>query len=287
MPNYELFSWISPIGVETVLSSQDWINVAGWRGFDMSDFEYIESEIPFDYGSYLKRVKTSPREPEIDVVIKGTSRADIFQKVRMLTKEFNSYRGIGRIDVTAPDGIKRYINCVYKQGMEGETKSDNIGSFKRKMTLVFRAFDPFFYGAETTKVFQLNDNPPLWFPFFPLNLGGDAVVSQISIDYDGDIETNPLWTIHGPGDDPKLINQTTGESLTINNITLDENQIITIDTQRRKIILDENINILPSLTYGSTFWTLEPGQNSIKIEMANATAASSIQLAYSTRYFGV
>jgi hypothetical protein len=287
MASIETITWIDPDGIEQQLTSQGWMKVVGWRGFDMSDFDYVESEIPFDYGTYLKRVKTPPRDMDIDVIIQGSSRADLFQKIRSLSKLFNSYRGIGKLKILAPDNTERYIHCVYKQGLEGQTGVDNVFFHWRKMTLVFRAFDPFFYGAETTEIFQLDQNPPLWFPFFPLSLAGDAVVSQISIDYDGDIEANPTWTIHGPGDNPKMTNLTTGEVLTINNVSLESDQTITIDTRNRKIILDDTYNLLPSLALGSTFWALQRGQNTVKIEMANATASSSIQLAYSPKYLGV
>lgn len=230
----------------------------------MSDFEYIESEIPFDYGTYLKRVKTPPREMDIDVILTGSTRADLFQKIRTLRNLFNSYRGIGKLKFLAPDSVERYINCVYKQGLEGETGVDNVFHHWRKMTLVFRAFDPFFYGAETTQTFQLDENPPLWFPIFPLNLGGDAVSSQITINYTGDIETNPIWTIHGPGDDPTMTNLTTGEVLQISGVSLDATQTITIDTTTRQITLDDGTNLLPYLDFGSTFWNLELGTNQIK-----------------------
>lgn len=286
MADQEQISWISPTNEETIFTVQDWIDVSGWNGFNMADFQHIEDPIPFEDGSFYRRSKTLPRELELDLIVWGTNRADLFQRIRTLTHSLNIYKGIGKIRFVSPDGLDRYISCLYKDGMQGNEGKDG-GVCWRKITLTFRCFDPYFYGSETTQVFQLDQNPPLWFPIFPLNLGGDAVSSQINIDYDGDVMTYPTWTIHGPGDNPKMTNLTTGESLTISDVTLDANQTITIDTQSRKIILDDNINLLPLLAWGSTFWTLEPGQNAVKIEMANATSASSIQLAYSPRYLGV
>jgi hypothetical protein len=286
MADQEQISWISPINEETIFTVQDWIDVSGWSGFNMADFQHIEDPIPFEDGSFYRRSKTLPRELDLDFIVWGVDRSDLFQRIRNLTHSFNIYRGIGKIRFVSPDGLDRYIYCLYKDGMQGSEGKEG-GVCWRKMALTFRAFDPYFYGAETTNVFQLDQNPPKWFPFFPLNLGGDAVSSQIQINYDGDVKTFPTWTIHGPGDNPKLVNQTTGEVLTINNITLTSSQTITIDTKARKIILDDNINLLPSLAWGSTFWTLEPGMNQVKIEMANATSVSSIQLAYSPRYLGV
>lgn len=284
--DFEQISWISADNQETIITVQDWIDVAGWSGFNMADIEHIEDPIPFEDGSFYRRSKTLPRELDLDLIVWGVDRSDLFQRIRSLTHSLNVYKGMGKIRFISPDGYDRYISCLYKDGMQGEEGTEG-GVCWRKMTLVFRAFDPYFYGSETSEVFMLDENPPMWFPFFPLNLGGDAVSSQLSINYDGDVKTFPTWTIHGPGDDPKLINQTTGESLSISNVSLDETQTITIDTKLRQITLDDNINLLPQLAWGSTFWTLEPGQNSVKIEMANATAASSIQLSYSPRYLGV
>lgn len=286
MADQEVISWISPDNQETIITVQDWIDVSGWSGFNNPDFQHIEDPIPFEDGSFYRRSKTLPRELELDLIVWGTSRADLFQRIRSLTHSLNVYKGIGKIRFISPDGFDRYISCLYKDGLQGRAGEEN-GVCWSKLTLVFRAFDPYFYGGETSQVFMLDENPPTWFPFFPLNLGGDAVSSQININYDGDVKTFPVWTIHGPGDDPKLINQTTGESLSISNVSLDATQTITIDTKLRQITLDDNINLLPQLAWGSTFWTLEPGVNQVKIEMANATANSSIQLAYSPRYLGV
>lgn len=286
MAEQEQISWISPIGEETILTLQDWVDVSGWEGFSMADFEHIEDPIPFEDGSFYRRSKTLPRELELDLFMWGSSRADLFERIRALTHSLNIYKGIGKIRFVSPDGFDRYISCLYKDGLQGRA-GENDGVCWSKMTLIFRAFDPYFHGAETTETFMLDQSPPKWFPFFPLVLGGDAVSSQINIDYDGDVRTYPTWTIQGPGENPKLSNLTTGETLYIEHVTLDENQTITIDTKNRQIILDDNVNLLPALAWGSTFWTLEPGQNSIKIEMANATATSSIQLSYRPRYLGV
>jgi hypothetical protein len=286
MADQEVISWISADNQETIITVQDRIDVSGWSGFNNPDIEHIEDPIPFEDGSFYRRSKTLPRELELDLIVWGVDRSDLFQRIRGLTHSLNVYRGMGKIRFISPDGFDRYISCLYKDGMQGEEGKEG-GVCWRKMVLTFRAFDPYFYGSETTEVFKLDENPPMWFPFFPLNLGGDAVSSQLSIDYDGDVKTFPVWTIHGPGDDPKLINQTTGESLSISNVTLDDTQTITIDTKLRQITLDDNINLLPQLAWGSTFWTLEPGINQVKIEMANATSDSSIQLAYSPRYLGV
>jgi phage-related protein len=286
MADTEVISWISAENEETIFTVQDWIDVSGWSGFNMADFQHIEDPIPFEDGAFYRRSKTLPRELDLDLIVWGSNRSELFQRVRQLTNALNVYKGMGKIRFISPDNVDRYISCLYKEGLGGSEGEDGGVSW-RKITLVFRCFDPYFYGSETTEVFQLDENPPMWFPFFPLNLGGDAVVSQIQIDNTGDVKTFPVWTIHGPGDDPKMTNLTTGEVLTISGVTLDENQTITIDTKSRQITLDDNINLLPLLAWGSTFWTLEPGVNQVKIEMANATADSSIQLAYSPRYLGV
>ena len=284
---YEVISW--SIGDrEQVLTGQGWLSVAGWRGFDMADFEYIEDEIPFDYGSYLKKVKIRPREMDIDLIIRGTSRADLFQRIRYLRSLFNSSKGVpGKLKILAPDGEERYINCLYKEGMEGQTETVDLTTHIRRMTVTFRAFDPFFYGQETTKIFQLNENPPKWFPIFPLTLGGDAVTSQIDIENFGDCDAYPTWTIYGPGAAPRLTNLTTNKVLSLEFIELDSMQSITIDTKTPRILLDDGTNLLPYLSWGSTFWTLQTGLNRIKIEMADADANSRIEIAYRPRFLGV
>ncbi|SDZ01074.1 phage tail domain-containing protein [Thermoactinomyces sp. DSM 45892] len=277
--------WISAEGQEQELTNQVWVDVAGLRGFDMASFDYVESEILFDYGTQLKRVKTPPREMDIDLIVYGKNRGDLYQNLRRLRSMLNSYRGIGKLKVVTSDGLERFLHCVYAKGMEGEL-SIEMASF-RKMTLTFRAFDPFFYSTSIfSNSFQMDSIPPQWFPILPLRLGSEAISGEITILNAGDIETYPIWKIIGQGENPKIKNLTTGSTISFNDVSLRQGQYITIDTKQRLIEKDDGTSLYPFLDYGSTFWKLVRGSNIIRVEMSEATPASKIEISYQERYLG-
>jgi ParB-like chromosome segregation protein Spo0J len=100
--------------------------------------------------------------------------------------------------------------------------------------------------------------------------------------------TDPPYNVDS-GANPRLTNLTTGQSLLLNNIKLDESQSITIDIKPREsqILLNDGSDLFANLAFGSTLWRIQPGRNIIKIELPGSTIQSRIDLAFRPRYLGV
>jgi hypothetical protein len=284
-------TWIDPGGVETILSDHPNVMVLlDKEGFDMPPFSFEEEEIPFEAGSFLSKVNTDPREVDMLVAFRAASAAELRSVRRSFLSLFNPLRGDGRLRVRAPDGSERELICRYKSGLEGTEKRGQTGRWYKIQTLTFRAFDPYWYDVQpSTFSFQLDQNPPKWFPLFPLRLGGEAISSEIQVDNMGDVVAFPNWTIRGPGANPKLTNLTTGESIHLNNIKLDESQYITIDIKPREsqIKLNDDSDLFTNLAFGSTLWRIQPGRNIIRIELPGSKIQSRIDLSFRPRYLGV
>jgi phage-related protein len=79
----------------------------------------------------------------------------------------------------------------------------------------------------------------------------------------------------------------TGEVTNL-TVSLGIGETITIDTKRfqKTITKNDGTNLFFTLTDESSIWSLQEGNNSIQIEMANATQDSLIQLTYRNRYWG-
>ena len=288
MADFEVISWITPTNFETVLTNQGWVDVVGWRGFDMAEIQHIEEETPFEFGSQYRRTKILPRLLELDLIVWGEDRQELFNGIRQLRSIFNYQQGIGRIKVIPPDENAVSISCLYQEGLQGESGTNEDGFAWRKVTLVFRAFDPFFYSLYPVNLaFLVQENPPTWFPLLPLQLGGDAISAEFEVFNSGDVFTYPTWEIRGPGQNPIMINHSTGKKLQLDGVVLGEGESVLIDTQQRIIQNSSGGNLFPALAWGTGLWTLAVGHNQIKLELPSATESSLVRLTFAERFLGV
>jgi hypothetical protein len=283
--------WVDPLGVETVLTNSTTYKViwGSLKGMSGPPFNPITQGIPLKPGSFLKNIDVDDNEIDMTVMVTGTSETDLWNQLTALVNLFNPLRGDGTLKVTPPHGMERWLTCRCISGFR--LNEPTMTTTSVQANLVFSAFNPYWRSTQVyTQTTSITGSPPQWFPIFPLRLGGDAVVSEFTINNTGHVETYPTWVITGPGQNPKISNLTTGEFIGINPIyllTLGIGDTITIDTENRIVQDQAGEGYLDILDYGSSFFTLAPGNNTIRVEMSNATTASSINLSYRLLYLGV
>lgn len=263
------------------------------QGASVPEFKAVTERVPLKDGSNLKYIDVEQTDVDLTLMIKGSDEANLWNRIEQLKNYFNPRKGKGRLRVTNPSGITRELACYPISGFKVNA---DFHPTKAYVDLTFLATDPPFWQSttETVRTFGL-DNPPPFFPFPPFQLGGDAIVSVFQLDNFGQEPTYPVWKITGPGSNPKIINQATGEYIALNNnggIMLDTGQFITIDTLNKTIILNDGTNLMSRLDWGSSFFTIPANGTfsegtSIKVEMAGATAESSIEIRYRNYYLGV
>jgi len=283
-------SWVDPDGVETLLTNPPYLKVLrDKRGISGPPFNPITQGIPLKPGSFLKSVDVDDNEMDLTLVVNGTNESDLWNRLSSLVNVFNPLRGDGILKVTPPHGMQRELVCRSISGFRVNESSIRFTS--ARVDLVFHANNPYWRSSQIyTQSASITGNPPQWFPIFPLRLGGDAVVSEFTINNTGHVETYPTWVIQGPGQNPKITNLTTGEFIGINPVfllTLGSTDTLTIDTENRIVQDQSGAGYLDILDFGSSFFTLAPGSNTIRVEMANATTGSSINLSYRLLYLGV
>lgn len=283
-------SWIDAFGTEIPLTDNYKV-LSGMQGRFMPPLEMVEEEVPLQAGSRLRTIKVLPRDIDIPLYILADSEKDLRLKMRSFLRVFNPLNGNGTIKVTAPDGTIREIACRYISGLEGKEDRDSKGVYWQIVLLVFRAFDPFWYESGTiVKTFKMAESQATFFPMFPLRLTSSTVFADATVENTGDVETWPEWIITGPGENLTIRNMTTGEVVQLDHIDakLGAGEILTINTKPFAKTIEKNngMNIFHTLTDESSLWSLVEGYNNIRIEMANATSESSIQLTYRHRYWG-
>lgn len=280
----ETIIWVDANGAEHNLTNQEDISIAiGPSGRYMPGIEYFEEESPFQSGSRVRQVKVKAREMDFPVEINGQTQMDIRKKLRELTRIFNPLKGEGTIKSISPDGSQREIKCRYIGGLE----INESGQIWEKFVLVLKAFDPYWYDTATNVQTFSTGQLATFFPFFPLRLTASTVFADVSIDNSGDVETWPEWIITGPGENLVIRNLTTNEILSL-TLKLGEGEILIIDTKpgKKSIRKNDGTNLFGTQSDDSSLWALQEGMNNIRIEMANATVNSSVQLSYRPRYWG-
>jgi hypothetical protein len=281
----EQFFWVDANGRETPLSDSPNINVlVGPTGRFMPPIEYVEQTVPFQPGSKLKQLNVKSREIDLPLGITGASKSDLRTQIRNILNVFNPLAGDGQLKIIAEDGSQRYINCRYSGGLEIQ----ETGLLWQSVIIVLKAFDPYWYdNSSIVQTFKINESPGLFFPILPLRLASSTVFANIAINNQGDVETYPEWIITGPGENIVISNLSTGETTNL-TVTLDVGETITIDTTlyNKTVTKSDGTNLFYTLSDDSSLWALQQGNNSIQIEMANATSDSSIQLTYRNRYWG-
>jgi phage-related protein len=287
--------WIDVNGVEYPLTSGANIRVlSGMKGRFMPPISITKREVPFQHGSRKETIKVKDRDVDIPVYIKAKSEIELRDIMRRTLRMINPLKGDGKLKSIAADGSQRELICCYTGGLEGDESKDTKGYWWQKALLIFNADDPFWCDATTiVQTFGINENPGLFFPILPLRLTSSTVFADMSISNDGDVETWPEWIITGPGENIVLRNMTTSEVMSLDHpdAKLEVGESIVINTNPRPpnektVTKSDGTNLFYTLSDDSSLWALQDGDNSIQLEMTNATSESSIQLTYRNRYWG-
>jgi len=226
--------------------------------------------LPARNGSRLLGSFHLERPVAIPVVAPGslTDRTELRRWARVL----DPTKGEGTLTVVDGPSPGRYLRCVYDAGLDEMAEmSPDINS----ATLLFRAAYPYWLDAiEQTRTVTQGSAVTTWFPFLPLVLGASDAFAAFTIDITGDVESWPVVTVTGPGQQVVCRNLTTGRSWTV-AATLAAAQMLTVDTRPgRKQVSIDGTNAYPNLTADSSLWPLVPGSNRVELAVALTDATS-------------
>ncbi|SKC62564.1 phage tail family protein [Maledivibacter halophilus] len=108
----------------------------------------------------------------------------------------------------------------------------------------------------------------------------------------GDVSTPVKIEFYGPGSNPTIHNETTGELIKVKKELL-EGEILKIDTTfGNKKVEIERLNGSIENAFGyieldSVFWSLVPGENILSYESLNDSQKTKVKVTYRNRYTGV
>lgn len=269
------------------------ITLPGIKGFDAPPFQLSYDEQPALDGGYARHVRATSREVFVPLLLFADSRPDLLALKRGFLAALNPTYGPCRITVTEGDASSRFLDAYYVSGAEGDEGQDNAGFVWIKYGLVFRAMDPYWYSGRTVeRTFQAVGEelrPFFSNPFFGLNINRTYSLNQETrLTVSGDVEAWPEWTITGPMDQATFTRiDADGEASFTLDTSLATGDTVYIDTRpgRKQVtLLSTGQNLWDSLGANPHLWSVKPGENIVRIEIAGTGNESSVRLSYRPRY---
>lgn len=267
----------------------------GMKGFDMPPWEIKYDEMAALDGAYLRSVRSPTRELFIPVHMEAASRGELLALKRDFLASISPVNGLCRITLTEEDGSRRYIDALYFDGARGDEGRDVSGVEWLRWGLIFRALDPFFYSGQTHTI-RFTSGALELFPFFgdpflgrPFLNKAHSLNGESEITITGDVDTWPVWTIHGPANGATFTRRVPGQpdqtfSL---NMSLSSTQAVIIDTRpRNKAVYDAGTgeNLWRFLGPSPHLWPISRGSNQVAIEVGSVGGETAVNLTYSPRF---
>lgn len=193
------------------------------------------------------------------------------------------------IVIRRPGGTSRQVQVMCTSGPEQPDSDSTVDAYQGWTTfgLTFQPVAPYWEDLQdTTQTFRAAGSGGGIPPLLPVSLNPSVVLGETRITNDGDADAWPVWTITGPGT-PTISNTTTGRSFSI-DAALVTDEVITVDTRPGHVSVTDGTGAdrWSDLVKTSPrdLWQLIPGKNDLNLSMLDATAGTSIRLAYRRRW---
>jgi hypothetical protein len=138
----------------------------------------------------------------------------------------------------------------------------------------FYATDPRLYVNElhSASVTLASGGGGMTFPAtFPLSFGGLPTGGRTNATNQGTFGSYPRFYLHGPLVNPRIANETTGETIGL-DITIAQGDYLLVDTETRSVLANGTASRYSNLTVDNEWFDLEPGDNDLRLRAATATA---------------
>lgn len=240
---------------------------------------------PFQDGSTFIDAVMVERDISFNVTIKGKNDTEVSKNRATLGRVFNPKLGIGTLRYQYGD-IVREIGVVPSHVPNFPSGVENRGSQFQIALIDLVAPDPYWKteGIEGEPTFE----PLFQFPFegeFQMGISRD----ERMIINDGDAPTSLIVEFFGPAANPKVINETTGEFIQVNQ-TLQDGEFMRINTadgEKSVVFIDaEGVerNVFNWIDLDSTFFKLEVGENYLTYTADNDIQGAIVNFYYQNRY---
>lgn len=295
--------YVTPDGVEYLLTSPNSRIVFSWEGEGMPPIDYITQRGPFQHGETVLNYFLRPRILQCAIRHEFCTREEYWTGRNALlsilrpNRQTTSTLTPGRIRKRLANAERRDIDVFIIEG-PGYAARQSGQWDERAFTEVLRfiAHNPIWYDpVQRSQTFNTASITDLVFPItFPIVFTSLDISANLT--YLGTWIEYPVITINGPISNFVLENTTTDEEIALTAVLLTgESIVIDLRYGIKTVIKSDGSNLIGTLTSDSDLatWHLAPdpeatnGINAIHITAQGANATTSIIINYYRRYIGV
>jgi len=250
---------------------------------------FTDQKSPGQDGSRLVQTTFDKRYIAFTGYIKGTSQADLDEKRRIIQNLFNPK--IESTLVYTNEYIEKQVTC---RVTKTPVFTADQGTFYQVFIANIVCHNPFWEDCDTTgKTLSLQEG----LFSFPWSFSDaweieNTGTNRLEIDNTGDEETPVLITFKGAAVNPRILNETTGESIGINTtLLMGESLIINTENGNKFVIFDNGLTQVSAFglinpTY-KKFWKLATGVNIISYTADAGITTSNMLIQYKKRFIGL
>jgi hypothetical protein len=288
------------VGASTFDFAANGFFVLGEVGLGEAPVQRLETSGAQQHGATDRGFYLRPRNFGIDLGFEGTSFDDYWKtKRQQLIRLFKPSNTPIHFRFDFGGGDVRQIDCHYRGGLDFPS-GKRVGHVDQVLA-EFRAGDPTLYDpVEAAVTFALGGGSASFdIPLdIPWNIGSSVLDQTRIISYTGSWMTHPIVRIEGPITDAKIENETTGEKLDFDGVTIAAGDWYEVDTRYgHKSVVDSNGNnkqadLSDDSHLGSFHLEAPEGaaasrNNDVRVTGTSVTEATEVYFRYKVRYTGI
>lgn len=244
---------------------------------------------PFQQGKTLRDISYQERPIPVEFVILGENEEDVFKKRSEISAILNPLLGEGKLTYKF-DGGEKEIIAVPETSPTFKGSPEDSGQCLNAL-VTFVSPDPFWMD-----IYECKDELSYLMGGMQFGLKIPTTFSyrgkKKKVVNSGDVDTPIEIEFYGPGTNPTVANETTGEFIKVKK-ELADGEILKIDTSfgEKKVEikkLDGNVeNAFGYIDLDSIFWGLAPGDNILSYESLNDSQKAKVKIKFKNRYIAV
>lgn len=262
-------------GDTIVLDGSDGFHLErGFRGAGLVPADVRVQDSAGD-GSVWRSSRRQSRELDLPIVVTGTDREDVEQKLRRLAAVLSDRVAPPKLQAVYSDGDGPFdLTVHYTAGGETTFGEDAASTFCR-WPITLTAPDPYWVSQDSESSF-LGSSPDIrgLLPrLHNLPVKSSQVIGEFTVENRGDVDSFPVWTFRGPLDEV-TVTSAAGQSFSYVDPIAD-GETITIDTFNATVVDQDGVNKYASLGASPKLFPLPAGVSTVNVEALGTVPAST------------
>lgn len=246
------------------------------EGLDTPPYRVSDSSLAGRSGSVFNRNLADKRAIVIEWLLYETTMDTYLDERSDIFDAFDPEDGEQELVIEINDDDSVLLNCVVADVKLPARAAPTTHAYAQAQLV---AYDPTIYSEDIHTQSGIlaptggGATFPLVFPItFETSTSGEATIYNL-----GNIDASPTLTLSGLLTNPLIRNETTGETFQLTYSTGVNDEVV-IDMAARTATLNGVTSLLTSIAEGSTWWSLQPGANTISIATSSTSDTGELEI---------